>query len=93
MFVQSLFDELREDFPEFSNSIESIEFMAEFFFELVQDYHHCKQQVLLLEEQNNHHLAHLYRLTLDELKMEIRDFLAWDDPPQNDLPINWLGPM
>ena len=84
MLLNKLFEELKEEFPEFSKSIKSIGFKVEYFSQLVQEYHQCKQEILLLEKQDKPDLLQQYHLTLVELKREILDFFAKNDHPQID---------
>ncbi len=72
---------LREDFPEFIDSIERIESTASQFYELARDFYRCKQEIKSLEQQNEHDSALQFRLTLTELKAEIEEFLTKNAHP------------
>ncbi len=72
---------LREDFPEYAGSIERIELTVSHFSGLARDYYRCKREIIALEQQNKHETADQFRLTLNELKDEIEEFLKKHSKP------------
>ncbi len=87
MPLTNLLTRLREDFPEHSVSIERIRASTRHFYEIVEDYYQCKEQIQSLEQQNKFEAAQKFRLTLDELRYEIEDYLAESVNSHNKNPL------
>ncbi len=69
-------NELKTDFPEYLEVIELLNWQAEHFLELAEDYFFCKQQIKMLDKMGKTSLMKEFEVAQDQLKQDIRQVLS-----------------
>lgn len=64
-------NELKNDFLEYTEIIELIDWEAEKFLELIEDYYFCKQQIKMLKKTGKSTLMQGFIEVHEDLKQEI----------------------
>ena len=64
-------NELRNDFPEYSEIIELLDWEVEQFLELAEEYYFCKHHIKMLKKSGKYHLVNEFQILLDDLKSDI----------------------
>ena len=62
---------LKEDFPEYSEIIDSPDTSSELYFQLIEDYYFCKQQIKMLKKTGKSTLMQGFIEVHEDLKQEI----------------------
>ena len=69
-------NELKIDFPEYSEAIELLDWQVEQFLELAEDYYFCNQQIKMLKKTGKSTLITEFMEAHNDLEREIRLLLS-----------------
>ena len=69
-------NELKIDFPEYSEIIELLDWEVEQFLELAEEYYFCKHHIKMLKKSGKTKLLKEFRILLDDLKSDINTLLS-----------------
>ena len=73
---QMWINELKIDFPEYSEIIELFDWELEQFLEMAQEYYFCKHHIKMLKKSGKIRLLRKFEILLDELKSDITSLLS-----------------